>query len=188
LFFVAPWQWTLTRMLVGVAAVLGVAVSVGLVTRARGSEQPLAEAVVASAGDEAGASRAAPRRFMRALLRLCLILLPEYVVMVLLVGACRGWLLTLSQPAHHGLLIVVLAAIAGTLIVIPTAGEIPILQGLALLGVSSGTLGALLITLPAVSVPGVAMVARSFGWKAITTTTVVVIVAGLLGATVLSLL
>jgi uncharacterized membrane protein YraQ (UPF0718 family) len=125
---------------------------------------------------------------MRALLRLCLILLPEYVVMVLLVGACRGWLLTLSQPAHHGLLIVVLAAIAGTLIVIPTAGEIPILQGLALLGVSSGTLGALLITLPAVSVPGVAMVARSFGWKAITTTTVVVIVAGLLGATVLTLL
>jgi uncharacterized membrane protein YraQ (UPF0718 family) len=74
------------------------------------------------------------------------------------------------------------------LIVIPTAGEIPILQGLALLGVSSGTLGALLITLPAVSVPGVAMVARSFGWKAVVTTTVMVIAAGLLGATVLSLL
>jgi hypothetical protein len=32
------------------------------------------------------------------------------------------------------------------------------------------------------------MVARSFGWKAVATTTVVVITAGLLGATVLSLL
>jgi uncharacterized membrane protein YraQ (UPF0718 family) len=85
-------------------------------------------------------------------------------------------------------LIVVLAAVVGTLIVIPTAGEIPILHGLALLGVSSGTLGALLITLPAVSVPGIAMVARSFGWKAIATTTVAVIAAGLLGATVLSVL
>ena len=188
LFFVAPWQWTLTRMVVGIAAVLGVAVSVGLVTPAHGSGQPLPKAVATSGAEEAGAARATPRRFMRALLRLCLILLPEYVVTVLVVGACRGWLLTLSQPAHHGLLLVVLAAIAGTLIVIPTAGEIPILQGLALLGVSSGTLGALLITLPALSVPGVAMVARSFGWKAITTTTVVVIIAGLLGAAVLSLL
>ena len=88
----------------------------------------------------------------------------------------------------HGLLIVLLAAIVGTLIVIPTAGEIPILQSLALLGVSSGTLGALLITLPAVSVPGAAMVARSFGWRAIATTTVVVIAAGLLGAAVLTVL
>jgi uncharacterized protein len=185
LFFVAPWQWTLTRVVVGIAAVLGVAVAVGLVTRARGSGQPLPGAVTASGDDEATAPA---RTFARALLRLCLILLPEYVVMVLVVGACRGWLLTLSQPAHHGLLVVVLAAVAGTLIVIPTAGEIPILQGLALLGVSSGTLGALLITLPAVSVPGVAMVARSFGWKVVTTTTAAVIVAGLLGATVLSLL
>jgi uncharacterized membrane protein YraQ (UPF0718 family) len=85
----------------------------------------------------------------------------------------------LTRLPHHGLLygllIVVLAAIVGTLVVIPTAGEIPILQGLALLGASSGTLGALLITLPAVSAPGAA-------------TTVAVIVAGLLGAMVLSLL
>ena len=185
LFFVAPWQWTLTRTVVGVATVLGVAASVGLVTRTRGGAEP-PPGMTAVAGAEEATST--PRRFVRALLRLCLILLPEYLVMVLVVGAFRGWLLTLSQPAHRGLLVVVLAAVAGTLIVIPTAGEIPILQGLALLGVSSGTLGALLITLPAVSVPGVAMVARSFGWKAVATTTFVVILAGLLGAAVLSLL
>jgi len=119
---------------------------------------------------------------------LCLILLPEYAVIVLVLGAFRGWALALTRLPHEGLLIVVLAAIVGTLIVIPTAGEIPILQGLALLGVSSGTLGALLITLPAVSIPGAAMVARSFGWKAVATTTVVMIAAGLLGATVLSML
>jgi uncharacterized membrane protein YraQ (UPF0718 family) len=136
LFFVAPWQWTLTRMVVGVAAVLGVAVSVGLVTRARGSGQPPPEAVAAS-GDGESVSR--HLRFVRALLRLCVLLLPEYAVMVLLVGAFRGWLLTLTRLPHQGLLIVVLAAVVGTLIVIPTAGEIPILQGLALLGVSSGT-------------------------------------------------
>ncbi|WAJ47120.1 hypothetical protein OK015_12120 [Mycobacterium sp. Aquia_216] len=37
-------------------------------------------------------------------------------------------------------------------------------------------------------VPGLAMVARSFGWKAVTTATVVVVAAGLLGASVLSVL
>jgi uncharacterized protein len=175
LFLVTPWQWTLTRIVVGVAAVLGVAATAGLVSR--GSAQPPGEAVAPPAIG-----------FVHALLRLGLFLLPEYAVMVLLIGAFRGWLLGLTGLPHRGLLIVVLAAVVGTLIVIPTAGEIPILQGLALLGVSSGTLGALLITLPVVSAPGVAMVARSFGWKATAATTLAVIGAGLLGAMVLSAL
>jgi uncharacterized protein len=76
----------------------------------------------------------------------------------------------------------VCAALLGTLVVIPTAGEIPILQALALLGVSSGVVGALLITLPAVSLPGIAMVARTFGWRATCATTAVVVAAGLVGA------
>lgn len=184
LFFVAPWQWTLTRLLVGGAAVLGAAAAVGLVSRGRDGRP--SSGSVAGSGDAEPAAR--PVVFGRALLRLCLFLLPEYAVMVLLVGALRGWLLTLTRLPHHGLLIVVLAAVVGTLVVIPTAGEIPILHGLALLGVSSGTLGALLITLPAVSVPGVAMVARAFGWKAVATTTVAVMAAGLVGAVVLSAL
>ncbi len=184
LFFVAPWQWTLARLVIGVATVLGAAVAVGAVARGRaGAPPPLA--ITASSAPE---SAARPRRFVSALLYLCLILLPEYAILVLLVGAFRGWLITLGHPAQHGLLVVVIAAIVGTLIVIPTAGEIPVLQGLALLGASSGTIGALLITLPAVSVPGAAMVARSFGWKATTTATVAVIAAGLLGGTVLTLL
>ena len=184
LFFVAPWQWTLTRMLVGFATVVGAAALVGLVTRAPGGDSTTS--AIAAAGDERSAAR--PRRFVRALLYLSLVLLPEYAILVLLVGAVRGWLLTLGQPAHHGLLIVVLAAIVGTLMVIPTAGEIPVLQGLALLGVSAGTLGALLITLPAFSIPGAAMVARSFGWRATAVTAVAVMAAGLLGASVLSVL
>jgi hypothetical protein len=49
----------------------------------------------------------------------------------------------------------------GVLLVIPTAGEIPILQGLAIAGVAAGPIGALLITLPAVSLPGTAMVGRT---------------------------
>lgn len=184
LFFVAPWQWSLTRAVVGIATVVGVAVAVGLVTGARGAGQPPPELTASTDNESAGATA----RFVRALLCLGLVLLPEYAIMVLVIGAFRGWLLTMTAPGQQGLLIILLAAIVGTLIVIPTAGEIPILQSLALVGASSGTLGALLITLPAISVPGVAMVARSFGWKAIATATVVVVAAGLLGATMLSVL
>ncbi|MCV7032620.1 permease [Mycobacterium sherrisii] len=181
LLFVAPWQWALTRAVIGIATVIGVAMAVGLVT---GGAAPRSDAIAPSSDE----SRGAPQRFVRALTCLCLILLPEYAILVLAVGTFRGWLLRLAAPSHQGLLIAVLAAIVGTLIVIPTAAEIPILQSLALLGVSSGTLGALLITLPAISVPGAAMVARSFGWKAIATATTVVIAAGVLGAAVLSAL
>ncbi len=188
LLFVAPWQWTLTRMVVGVVTVLGTAAAVGWVSRPSGAEPPSREITASNSDETAGSAR----RFVRALLYLCLFMLPEYAGLVLLVGAFRGWLLALGQSAHHGLLLglllVVVVAIAGALMVIPTAGEIPILQGLALLGASSGTIGALLITLPAVSVPGAAMVARTFGWRAVATTMAMVIAAGLLGAAVLSLL
>ncbi|WP_406816158.1 permease [Mycobacterium sp. M23085] len=189
LSLVAPWQWTLTRVVVGLATVLGAAASVALVTRADGGRPPVAAARdVPDEGGRVGKGR----RFVRALLGLCVFLLPEYAILVLLVGACRGRLLTLAQPAHHdllwGLVIVVLAAIVGTLLVIPTAGEIPVLQGLALLGASSGMLGALLITLPAVSIPGAAMVARGLGWKAVAVSTTVVTAAGSVGAIMLSLL
>lgn len=185
LVLVAPGRWAVVRLVVGGLAVLGAAVCVALVTRV-GAPAPEAPAAVTGAGAEASGTRT--RRFTRAVLRLCLVLLPEYLALVLLIGGLRGWLLVATQSPHHlpGPLVVALVAVAGTLIVIPTAGEIPVLGGLALLGAPSGVLGALLITLPAVSVPGAAMVARSFGWRAVAVTTGVVIAAGLLGAVALT--
>jgi uncharacterized membrane protein YraQ (UPF0718 family) len=64
LFFVSPWQWTLTRVVVGVAAVVGVGVSVGLVERTRRAGQELPEAIAVSDEESTGAAR----RFVRALL------------------------------------------------------------------------------------------------------------------------
>ncbi|MEU9398924.1 hypothetical protein [Streptomyces sp. NPDC048242] len=70
-----------------------------------------------------------------------LVLVPEYLLVVLLIGAFRGWMLPLTQDAvGHGMPTVVIAAILGTLFVIPTAGEIPIIQGLAVLGLPAGVL------------------------------------------------
>lgn len=62
-------------------------------------------------------------------------------------------------------------------------------QGLALAGVSLGVgVGALLVTLPAVSLPGMVMVGRTFGWRATAATAAVVSVGGVLGAGMLLLL
>ncbi|MGH8888609.1 MAG: permease, partial [Acidothermaceae bacterium] len=67
-------------------------------------------------------------------------------------------------------------------------GEIPILQGLSALGVGAGPLGALLITLPAVSLPSMAMVGRALSWRVTAAVAGVVMVTGLAGAILLSML
>ena len=184
LLLVAPWEWSATRLVVGLVVVIGGAV---LVARLVEGRQVPADPVDATYVDETGWQwlRQAPGRFGRALSRLTLVLVPEYLVIVLLVGAFRGWLFPVDAGSGSGLLIVVLAAVVGTLVVIPTAGEIPILQGLALAGVAAGPIGALLITLPAVSLPGIIMVGRALGWKATVATSVVAMLGGLLGAAVL---
>ena len=52
-------------------------------------------------------------------------------------------------------------AAAGTLFVIPTAGEVPIIQVLQQFGLGGAGAAALLISLPAVSLPSLAMLSRA---------------------------
>jgi uncharacterized membrane protein YraQ (UPF0718 family) len=93
-------------------------------------------------------------------------LVPVYFVAVLAIGLLRGWLFPFDGSAlHAGILAVLVAALLGTLIVIPTAGEIPILKGLSVLGVGGGVIGSLLITLPALSLPSIAMTTRALSWR-----------------------
>ncbi|MFI6070658.1 permease [Actinoplanes sp. NPDC051343] len=181
LAFVAPWQWTLTRLVIGAAVVVGGSVLVARLTDRRVPEEV---AEPQPAADEAPSVR----RYLGALLRLTVTLVPEYLVVVMLIGAFRGWLFPLGGGLRSGLLVVVVAAIVGTLMVIPTGGEIPIVQGLVLAGLSLGAAGALLITLPAVSLPGVAMVGRTFGWRVTAATAAVVVAGGLAGAALLPVL
>ena len=95
-------------------------------------------------------------------------LIPEYIVIVLLLGAARAWMFPEIGPEignHIGW--IVAFAIAGTMFVIPTAGEVPIIQAMLSLGMGVGPAGALLMTLPPVSAPSLAMVARSFRLQAL---------------------
>lgn len=190
LAFVAPWQWTVTRLAIGaLLVVVGSTVVARIADRGTSADAAALLTADVEAPDGQDWWAQSPDRFARALLRLVVTVLPEYLVMVLLVGAFRGWLFPLGSDAlHSGLLVILVAAIVGTLVVIPTAGEIPIIQGLAVAGLSMGAVGALLVTLPAVSVPAMTMVGRAFGWRATLATAGVVAIGGVAAGALLTLL
>jgi uncharacterized protein len=187
LALVAPWQWVVTRALVGAVLVLAVPAAVTRIVRTPSGERvPLTSP---PASPEPFDLRGAPRRFVSAVCRLGLTLVPEYFAVVLLVGAFRGWLMPLgADTVRWGFLAVLIAAVAGVLIVIPTAGEIPVLLGLAAVGVSPAVLGALLIALPAISLPSMAMVGRTLTWRVVALTAAAVVVFALVGGGVLRVL
>jgi uncharacterized membrane protein YraQ (UPF0718 family) len=112
-------------------------------------------------------------------------LVPEYAAVVFLMGAFSGWLSQFAVLDHRlGVLGMVVAALVGTLLVVPTGGEIPVLLALSAVGVSLGTLGVVLVTLPALSLPSMVMVARAISPRATAVLAGAVVVAGL-GAGVL---
>jgi uncharacterized membrane protein YraQ (UPF0718 family) len=140
LAIVAPWSWVATRVAAGLVLVLGVPALVARMAPA-GAVVP---APLAAAGDGDGTARDAPApvRYAASLARLAVVLIPEYLVVVLLVGGLRGWLLPIGDAATSlPVLITLAAAILGALVVIPTGGEIPLLAGLAAAGALLWILG-----------------------------------------------
>jgi uncharacterized protein len=174
-----PWQWVATRVAVGALLVFVVTAWIGRVSGDRSPAALVPDAAAMPDDSLAGA----PLRFARALARLCLTLVPEYLVVVFAVGALHGWLFPFD--GHVAVWGVLLAAVVGTLMVIPTAGEIPILQGLAAAGAGPALLGTLLIALPAVSLPSLAMVARALTLRVTLLTGAAVAATSLLGGLVL---
>ncbi len=158
LFLAAPWQWGVTRLVVG--AVLTLGVGWGLLVA-----------------------------YLRSLMRLTVVLVPEYAVVVLLVGGLSGWASQFEGLTERlGLVGVLLAASVGALLVLPTGGEIPVLLGLTALGAGSGLVGALLITLPALSLPSLVMVARALSPRVAALSAATVVAGGLVAGVLLSAL
>ncbi|CAM2193226.1 permease family protein YraQ [Paraburkholderia kururiensis] len=158
--FVLGWHWTALRLVLGVALVFGLGWFLNrLVTpqESRSADEQLARLVMQQAEGNMFA------RWLRVLGRMAVRLVPEYIVLVLVLGAVRAWLFPHIGPEiGNGLGWIVAFAVAGMLFVIPTAGEVPIIQAMLSLGMGVGPAGALLMTLPPVSVPSLAMLARSF--------------------------
>lgn len=157
--FVLGWQWTGLRLLLGLPMVFGLGWLANRMTSPQEAEQAQASLAALKAEPDA-----APfRRWLAILGRMALRLIPEYLALVLLLGAARAWLFPVIGPQIGNELVWVLAfAVAGALFVIPTAGEVPIIQAMLSLGMGVGPAGALLMTLPPISLPSMAMLARSF--------------------------
>jgi uncharacterized membrane protein YraQ (UPF0718 family) len=202
LFLVAPWQFGVVRIIVGVALVVGGA---ALVTRlfapapaepappelrSPGPVDPALPPELRSAGPADPARfRDFPLSFARTFALLAVILVPAYVAMVLVLGLVSGWLSDFSGlDARLGIAAVLVCAVIGTLLVVPTGGEIPVVLALTAAGVGAGTAGALLVTLPALSLPSMVMVGRALSWRVTAAMAGVVAVAGLAAGTLLWLL
>ncbi len=166
--FVLGWGWALFRVVLGIAMVLGVAYLAERYGDQQGAvslEQDLPPDAEALTGNLL-------LRWGQEFMALTIRLLPEYLILVLLLGGARAWLFPVLG-ADDGIFWIVAMAVAGTLFVIPTAGEVPIVQAMFALGMGAGPAGALIMTLPAVSLPSLAMLSRIFSLR-----TRVVIMAG----------
>src|SRR3546814_13687516 len=91
---------------------------------------------------ETPALRELPGRYLRSLVRFAVVLIPEYVVIVFLTGLLSGWLSDFAGLDQSlGAAAVLLVALVGTALVIPTGGEIPVLAALLAVGAGMGTIG-----------------------------------------------
>lgn len=184
--FVLGWRYTFFRIVFGIVMVIGIATLVGKLSTkkqvdvSKGSEfDPV---------DENAESLL--KRWWKAFYTLIIDSIPAYVVIVFLLGTFEGVLFPAIQGGlSSGWLAVLIFALVGTIFVIPTAGEIPIIQALMALGLTGGPTGALLVTLPAVSIVSLALLKPVLSWKSLGITALSVfafgLVAGLVGAIIL---
>lgn len=186
---VLGWRWAGLRIAVGLVLVFAVATAVerlfGRDVSVAGDRGPALEATAAEADPTAPpapppSGRTVFARWLTGAAKLTVTLVPEYAIVVLGLGAARAYLFpSLSHDIGGAAWLVVVLAITGTLFVIPTAGEIPIIAVLLGFGLSAASAGALMITLPAVSLPSMVMVGRAVPAKVLAFVGASVVVAGL---------
>ncbi|GGD22254.1 membrane protein [Franconibacter daqui] len=176
--FVLGWHFALVRLLVGLVMVPGVA---WLVQRWVKNDGAPTLTLPESQPQPQGAFLA---RWGKALWTLFWNTIPVYVLAVLALGAARVWLFPhVDGDVGNTLMWVIAMAIVGCLFVIPTAAEIPIVQTMMLAGMGVAPALALLMTLPAVSLPSLIMLRKAFPTKALWLTGALVMCSGVIVGT-----
>lgn len=180
--FVLSWKFALLRIVFGVVLTFGVSYWANRFITQKDDEAADKIMDQAEVEEETGSFFS---RWMKSLGTMILYIVPAYILSVLLMGVLKGLLFPhIDFAASNNLLFIVLFAIAGMLFVIPTAAEIPIIQTFMAFGLGGGPAGALLITLPAVSLPSLLLVARSFPAKVLTFVSGAVVGLGILAGIV----
>jgi len=187
--FVLGWHWTLLRVVLSVPMVFGLGYLANRFAAKEGtaSVDALRREPEPAPEPESQSMADIGRRWIMVFARMTLRLIPEYVVIVLLLGAARAWMFPHIGPdiGEQWFWIVALA-VAGMLFVIPTAGEVPIVQAMLALGMGVGPAAALLMTLPPVSLPSMAMLGRSLSWQLLLALAAAVVGFGVLAGMIAS--
>lgn len=181
--FVLGWNWAIWRIVLGIILV-GLVGILGDYWLPQGVDPDIKLKPLAQVPGEM-----ILLTFIRSLGRLMIRLIPEYALLVLLLGWARAWLLPAMNPQlGHTWWILLILAVVGTLFVVPTAGEIPIVFVLLHYGLGVGAAATLLITLPAISLPSAAMVSRAISVPVLAKLGLVIAVFGIIGGMTASLL
>lgn len=181
--FILSWKFVVLRIVLGVLLVFVVSHFAQKIDQKGLVNQPNLEDITCQIPDNEGGFLG---RWGKSLFSLFFGLVPVYFLSVFILGAVRAWLFPAIDPSMaNGIVAIILLAIAGALFVIPTAGEIPVVQTLQSFGLGSGPLATLMFTLPVISLPSMLMVSRGLSKKVIVFLFVMVvifgIVAGLIG-------
>jgi len=174
--FVLSWQFAIFRIISGLILVLGISTLAN-----RFSDEATVPATMLDREITSAEYNNLFSRWMQSLGRLIIDTLPAYLVVVFILGALRAWFFPVFGPeSSNSALAIIGLAIAGTFFVIPTAAEIPIIQTLMAFGLGVGPAAALLITLPAVSLPSLLIIKRSFPKKVLLFVVVSVVIIGVI--------
>ncbi|WP_432241088.1 permease [Herbaspirillum robiniae] len=175
--FVLGWNFAALRLVAGVLLVLGVSLVAQRISQPEALPQAALDAV--SQVEESEQQHGFLSRWLHKMWQLFWSTVPIYIVAVLVLGAARVWLFPQVDAAMgNSLFWIVGLAVIGTLFVIPTAAEIPIVQSMLALGLGAGPAVALLMTLPSISLPSLLMLRKSFTPKVLATVTVLTILVG----------
>jgi uncharacterized membrane protein YraQ (UPF0718 family) len=187
--FVLSWQFVLLRIVFGILLVFVVAWYADKITHGALATEATAELSLAPIEDPHRTVGGLATVWAKELWVEIYQLLPGYALIVLVLGAARAWLFPSGLViGAHGFPIVVALSVIGTLFVIPTAGEVPIIQTLMGYGMGSGAAAALLITLPAISLPSIWIVRRAFPARVLGFVALCVALAGVLAGVAATLL
>lgn len=180
--FVLSWKFTLLRVVLGILMTFGVSYMANRFAKGKEVPAPIEAELVEP--KEEGSFLV---RWLKSLGLMILNVVPAYLLSVLVLGAFQSTMFPVALGS--GILAIIVFALVGTLFVIPTAAEIPIIQSFMALGLGGGPAAALLLTLPAISLPSMLMVSRSFPRKVLLFVFVSVvaigIISGFIGAWVL---
>ncbi|MFH6568736.1 MULTISPECIES: permease [Pseudomonas] len=180
--FVLGWGFSVLRLVAGIVLVVGVSLIAQRISRPESIPDAALDAVSeASQIDQQNFFS----RWGQTLWQLFWNTIPVYLLAVLLLGAARVWLFPHVDGAmSDNLMWLVPLAIIGTLFVIPTAAEIPIVQTMMALGMGTAPAVALLMTLPSVSLPSLLMLRKDFDTRVLVSVALMTMLVGVLSGLV----